>query len=560
MKRILKYLFAVSILSSFLLVACENDDDYTPIIGSGAEIEFATKPVVVGNSFDLLWYINENAASYTLEWSLDETFAPENTESVIIEDNTTVSRSVTDLFYSETYYVRLRANYENGTSSGWVTTQAVTADRIIPTVLQIFADGVYGVDVTMYWNPSYEVTDIELQRYDSETSTWGEPVTYTLTQADIDASMKKITNLANKTTYRATIYNYNDPYYPNYNYQDFTTYVYLAPGATIVGIGQNFNTALTEAQDGDNIFLAEGFVGALSATTITAKNISVTSDPDSYANIEVTTKGFSFQGDVENVSFSRIRFSSTVDRVPLIRPESTETTTVGTITFEDCMFEDILLCNLNSAAPITIDSLNFNNSIMFWTQLYASSADGIFTFQNATPQLKNLNITNSTMINIPGAVQRGNGSSFQTRMQFTFRNVTWAGLDRPAYNGTFRDGAIDIHLYNIIWSPINDVPAYTGGNQRPFVNNPVTKINTYYTSDQYTGANYRLDTNGGGKKIDISSSQIFVNPVLGSARNFRFTVGATYNGVLLRTVGIGDPRWYAEGVTPIPDDYVWPTP
>jgi len=575
----LRTLIAV-ILGLFVFASCSDSDDVDEPTGSTVdptvEVKFET-PSVTNNTIKYSWTAVDNVRNYTLQVSTDNTFA---TTAQEIFNYTLTDNSYTvdeDLFFNTQYYARVKANLQGGDASEWAYASAVTTqsapDPTEVKVVSVLDDEIQGAKITFRFPRGYgfNVTAIDLYQILFEENDEGEEIevgkefdrTIELSEEDIENGYYVI-DLRGTTTYEATIkgseYTFNTVRFTT----NFSPDVYLKLTEYISDI-----TAELQSSIEYTLYLPEGYEMDLvrQGTTLEfeAKNLtikSLISEGEGRAKISLNAQ-INTTSNIDLLRFEDIDFIGTLSEDRRLI-QVTNPVTIESIEIVGCTFLDMKrgIIGFTNTASVT-NNILFDDCILKWSEdaPEVNNIDGVLAAGNpgvnvgtSSADVKQFTFTNSTMINSTVALigwcrTSTDGLNSLTGIRVTVGNCTFAGIDRVTNFIRFvSEDPVRVTMSNCIYSTLEGIESTT---KNWFVaNGSPTYKNIVVTNDIALGGTtmgFPVYGITAATRADFSGIELYPNQ---ANDDFTISPDVYYDGKQVSTWGVGDPRWFPDGVEP----------
>ncbi|MCC8087690.1 MAG: hypothetical protein LIO79_00210 [Rikenellaceae bacterium] len=582
MRNLIKILLC-SVFGSLAFVSCENNDLDDPIIGTG----FSMAPVVVQNSLEYYWYAVDGAASYTFQISDDEEF--ENYTP--FEDLTATQIRVTDLEYETVYYGRMRVNYTNGNVSDWFYAEPVTTyeyiDVPIPEVLTV--EGVVGTVVTFSVDTKYNVDSISVTSVLTQ-----DQIAQGVTPEEIFINIKEdgiweqleeegyfMTSLdffQPRTNYVAKIW--NSEYKVAYNEVPFRTSVYFDPASDeiILPLDQSIRSIfdymdntrevkiyLPADYNEDDEFEVYSDSISVEVLNINAKKLYIASeDPENRATLYISAS-MNIAEAMDELIFEDIDFIGDIDVDGYRLIQLTTAVTTGKIEFRNCTFTNLWrgIVGFNNLANLYVGEINFYNCYITATDDCPTpfNSDGVLgsgvpgaDAGTSAADVGSARFENCTFYNMRTPLIGWNRSGDSAGLNVSdFKgyviNCTFCGFDEIASNLIrFRnDVTYAMYIANTVFADREGIESYS---KNWFVGGTIAEnfhtTNCFATSKIHNGGTNMAFSTIGIEKSTFTGIQLFPEQ---AEQNFSMASGLTFEGHDVSTWGVGDARWFHDGVT-----------
>lgn len=548
-----KFLSALLCLCAVAMQSCDDDDKYTeqldlfrPRLIDLSPNDSSTEALVDGNSIRLMWYVVNDAVSYTVEVCLDNYYRNqfgiyEVTEAEIFLD---------DIPYGTTYYIRVRSNAaEAEHNSQWCTTSAATPDREDVAELLQNVEDIGDNTATIIWTVDAEnpVDSISVEPMVSTTSSDPDAivpqgVSRYLTDAEIAAGTLTVTGLTQNTLYSVNIYDTSKPrrYDKPYNEVTFRT---TGPDVDPIEVSRFDDlSSILQANDSDPS-IPEGVEYRLPAgsyyqvsTFSIQKGFKLVGATDGEtpqielgSNWNVATASSSTSRlTIDAFEFENIDFLQTADASYFFN--SGNSFEMNLVSFKNCTFTGFQrgFWRHQGDNYKRIGEIRMENCII--DQCFGHSGPyGTFTVTQSGDNIESVYIINCTFMRESYAGSARNVFSHGTPsypIHFEMRNVTfYSYCDGQRMVDLNNAGAGSVVIFENVLIASN-----AGDLWRVSDNVDLTTSNVYGTSE-YTRS-------GRATILDVSASEIFANPANGD-----LTITITDPDSPILQYGVGDSRW-----------------
>ena len=534
-----------------ILSACDEEKNYTEeydlfqprLIDLDAN-DSSTEALVNGNSIRLMWYIVNDAVSYTVEVCLDNYY----TNRFGIYEVTESSIFLDDIPYGTTYYIRVRSNAANAeNNSQWTTTSATTPAREDVAELLQDIDNIGDNTATIKWtvDPENPVDSISVEPMVSSSSSDPDAVVPAsvsryLTEAEIAAGTVTVTGLTQNTLYAVDIYDTSKPrqYDKPYNQLAFRT---TGPAVDPIEVSRFDDlSSILQANDSDPS-IPEGVEYRLPAGSYyQITPFSIQKGFKLVGSTEGETPQIELGGNWNVAAASSSTSRLTIDAIEFENIDFLQTTDAGyffnsgnsfemnLVSFKNCTFRGFQrgFWRHQGSNYKRIGELRIENCII--DQCFGHTGPyGTFAVSNALDNIENVYFINSTFMRESYAGSARNVFSYGSstyKLHMEVRNVTF-------YNYCDTQRMIDLNnvgagseliLENVL------IATNAGDFYRVSSGTTVTSSNVYGTTE-YTRTRYATI-------LDMSANDLFADPANGD-----LTITDTNSPVYINRVG--DPRW-----------------
>ena len=511
------------------ITSCNKEKEYNKI-DDLFQPHFITVQVVDTNNIALVWYEVANAASYTIEFHLDNyyrsLFATYTVHSTVFY--------LPDMPYATQFYIRIRCNSADGTHSNWAYTNALTLTRPnYAHILQlVVSKDIADTAVTIRWtldanNPADSISLVPV------VTTFNSIGRY-LTSDEKTKGSALVDGLVKGALYKVNIYDTGKPrkYDKPYNEVTFRTTggvpdtIYIGKDDDLSAI-LKANDADVTITDGDVYILPAGSFYKLTPYSLT-KGFKLLGSSGTRPSIELATAWNPAEGSmISTFAFENIDFYQIVASQYFFN--GSNSFTIDKVSFYNCTFKTFQrgfwrhqgANKLKHIKSITLENVTMD-------QCGASNSYGTFAINsNTADNIEKLIITNCTfMRQIGGMKNLFDYSSSAYPIDLEFHHVTLYSyclsnklINMPsAYGSTL---VIDGLLLASNSGTIYTIPA---GITTSFTNN-------YGTTDYLPGLSLM-----NGTALGVSAANLFTD-----AANGDLTIKDPNSPVV--TNRVGDTRW-----------------
>lgn len=508
MNKLKNIIYILGLSMVVILTGCSEPDDEVKSIDfervfSPTKFEART---VSRTNIRLTWNLVKNAENYIIEVFDNGDLNFEGTPVRIISDVTESPFTIEGLDGETAYSIRIQAVSEGINSSKWSTATATTdAEQIFENIGD---DDLKATEVTLRWLAGAEVTEIVVTPGD---------IKYTLSSEEKADGVATITGLTGETKYTAKLMNGLKVR----GTLEFTTTVDLG-NAIPVNPGDDLETLLAEAQDGDAFAIFPGTYGA-STKFVIKKNVEIKAVRP---NDKPVISGYFTIEDGASLLLREIVLDGTDNEANQAIIFNTAGVEYGALTVEGCEIKnhDKGLFYLNVAS--SVEAITFNNCII--SNIVCNGGDFMDSRLGA---IKTLTLSNSTVYNSCAARDfiryDDKSSDFPTISSvINITNNTLVGISNADSKRIlyirFKNNAINF---------TNNIVTNTLGT---FSNQKNTAVPTFNKNNYYAAPG--LFTGGSTTGLFFDDSATSYDPQFKNAADGDFTVGNL-------DVTAGDPRW-----------------
>lgn len=544
MKTIIKNIrlaLAAAALLPLLMTSCEEggwdttptDDLFRPV--------FQSDPEVTSSSIAYSWSGINGAVDYTIQLTKDDfttIFAEQTLEGT--------KYTFTGLSSNTKYKARVRSNapVAENTSQWFVSKEATTSPRVVPTVLLApEAADITDFSVTLHWNTATYINKISVA---SVGLTPAFEQDYPLNDTDRANGYLLISSLTPGTTYTATAYDTTiaNPDENYYNTITFATTSSVPVGAIELSGTDNFTTALETALADPTVtsmvfYFKDGYAAALTDATIINKPITIMSDggPVRPSLTMPTGNGFKPATGCTSMSFTGIDFKGVAGATYVTNSASDSPFTMTSVAFDNCTFTGFansIMRTQAADATQSVTSVTMTNCIV----ASCSTGSSYSVIHIGGTGVASISISNSTFYNLGRGIvdaQKLTASSVSLR-SCTIYDLGNASNYVLRCDGLTGSMVIENTIFSMMKSGATQYTARRG-------------TASFSASGNITTSDYVQNTGSSSAYVVTataypgSSTDLFTAPyTVGSApapaaANFAIKDSA------IRSQRIGDPRW-----------------